>query len=327
MSPSDDQARVPPPIELRPMLALLRTALPTGEDWAYEMKWDGIRAFVVAEGGSLRVMSRNGNDVSAAYPELSPLAGEVDADVMLDGEIVAVDEHGRPSFQLLQRRMHLRDPNEVRRIARRTPVTFMSFDVVWMDGRPTTALPYRDRRGLLDTLKASGPAWQTPPTSVGDGPDALRRSRELGFEGVVAKRLDSRYEPGRRSGAWCKVKHQQRQEFVVGGWTSGEGARHATIGALLVGYHDAAGRLQFAGKVGTGFTRDELERLDRLLAPLAQDTNPFAGSLPVRGAHFVRPELVAEVRFLEWTGAGRVRQPAYLGLRNDVDPAQVVREG
>ena len=316
------------PRDLRPMLASLVTQVPAGDDWAYEMKWDGVRALVLVEGGTVRVTSRNGREVSAGYPELGVMADALGStEVLLDGEIVALDEHGRPSFQLLQRRMHVRDAAALRALGREVPVAYMIFDVVWLDGNLLTALPYRDRRLVLDALGLRAARWQTPPEITGDGNAALATSRELGLEGIVAKRIESTYEAGRRSSSWRKIKHELRQEFVVGGWTAGQGGRSGRVGALLVGYYDGEGALQYAGKVGTGFTELELDRVGELLAPLARDANPFVGPGVPRAAHFVSPRLVAEVRFTEWTEGGRIRHPAYFGLRGDRDPSEVVREG
>jgi bifunctional non-homologous end joining protein LigD len=308
------------------MLAVSGSELPWGDNWAFEMKWDGIRAFAAIEQSKLRLLSRNGNDVTVAYPELHGLADQVGAiGAMLDGEIVAIDEAGRASFQLLQTRMHLRDRSAIERIARMVPVAYVIFDILWLDGRLVTDLMYRQRRGLLDDLTLRASSWQTAPYGS-DGDEAFAISQELGFEGVVAKRLDSRYEPGRRSSSWRKIKHQLRQEFVVGGWVIGQGARDRKIGALLVGYFDAHGELRYAGKVGTGFTEDELERLDGMLTAIEVADNPFIDRDVPRDAHFVSPALVAEVRFAEWTQGGRVRQPAYLGLRDDKKPDEIVRE-
>jgi bifunctional non-homologous end joining protein LigD len=202
----------------------------------------------------------------------------------------------------------------------------MIFDLLWLDGSRTTALPYHERRRVLEALDLRSTFWQTPPASRENGKAALATSRELGLEGIVAKRVDSQYEPGRRSPAWRKVKHDLRQELVIGGWSPGKGWRSGRVGALLLGYYDDAGSLRYAGKVGTGFTEEELDRLDALLAPLEQDANPFTGTGVPRVARFVEPSQVAEVRFAEWTEAGRIRQPAYLGLRDDKRPEDVVRE-
>ena len=324
--PDPNPARTPAPVGLRPMLATIAETLPTGAGWAYEMKWDGVRALAVVERDAVRLLSRNGNDVTVAYPELQHLSDQLGSvGVMLDGEIVAADDAGRASFQRLQSRMHLRDRAAIEQIAREVPVAYMIFDVIWLDGHLVTASPYGQRRELLDALDLRGTSWQTPPAGD-DAADSFRISRELGFEGVVAKRLDSRYEAGRRSSAWRKVKHQLRQEFVVGGWVTGAGSRAGRIGALVVGYYDTDGVLRYAGKVGTGFTDNELDRLAVRLAPLEVIGSPFGERGVPAGTHFVRPEVVAEVRFTEWTTGGRIRHPAYLGTRDDKTPREIVRE-
>lgn len=320
--------RTPAPTDLMPMLATLVRDVPSGGGWAYEMKWDGVRALVLAQGGKVRVTSRNGRDVSSGYPELQALGEDLGStEALFDGEIVALDEQGRPSFQLLQRRMHVRDAATLQTLQREIPVAYMIFDLLWLDGRLMTELPYSERRRLLEALDARGPTWQTPPASEEDGDAALATSRELDLEGIVAKRVDSKYEPGRRSTSWRKIKHDLRQEFVIGGWSPGNGARSGRVGALLLGYYDQDGALCYAGKVGTGFTEDELDRLDALLSPLERTDNPFTGSGVPRAARFVEPAQVAEVRFAEWTAGGRIRQPAYLGRRDDKRAADVVREG
>jgi bifunctional non-homologous end joining protein LigD len=333
MSRRRPSERVAPPADLAPMLATLVHDVPLDEGWAYEMKWDGVRAFLlvdgsVADAARVRVTNRKGGDITAGYPEFAVLGDALGpTPVLLDGEIVAIDDNGRPSFQLLQRRMHVRDPAALRRLTQEVPVAFMAFDLLWRDGDLLTGLPYTERRGALQALEIGGARWQVPPASTEHGDAALATSRDLGLEGIVAKRLDSRYESGRRSPAWRKVKHELRQELVVGGWSPGEGWRSGGIGALLLGYYEADGTLHYAGKVGTGFSEQELERLEALLAPIERRESPFAGPGVPRTAHFVEPTLVAEVRFTEWTDGGRIRHPAYLGLRDDKAARDVTREG
>jgi len=270
---------------------------------------------------------RSGADFTARYPELRQLARAAGAQRMiLDGEVVAFDKEGRPSFQALQSRMHLASDAAVRRKAKELPVTYVIFDLLWLDGHSTLSLTYEDRRSLLESLELEGPRWRTPAYRAGDGEALLEASKAQGLEGIVAKRLDCPYEPGRRASGWIKVKNVTSQEFVIGGWTPGEGGRSSHLGALCVGVHDDEGRLLYAGKVGTGFTESTLGLLRRELEPLRRDGSPFEGRQPPKGTVFVEPQLVAAVEFREWTQAGTLRAPSFKGLRDDVDPAEVVRE-
>lgn len=305
-------------------------ALPAEEaSFAFEIKWDGVRALVHAGDGHLRVESRRLVDITPRYPELWPLAELVDRRVVLDGEVVSFDDAGRPSFGLLQHRMHVTDPRDVRRRMDPYPVAFMAFDLLWLDERSTLGLSYTERRSLLEGLGLDHPCWSTPRHHLGDGVGLLAATRAQGMEGIVAKRLDSAYEPGRRSRAWIKVKSKPRQEVVVGGWLPGSGNRSGRLGALLTGYYEA-GELRYAGRVGTGFTERMLDELARTLAPLERATNPFGGTPPgdvrLREARFVEPRLVAEVEFSEWTAGGTMRHPSFKGLREDKPPEAVVRE-
>ena len=274
MDPPEDPGLAAPPNDLRPMLATLKTAAPRGDGWSFELKWDGIRAIGYVDGGRIRLLSRNGNDVTSRYPELRRLGEALGArDVVLDGEIVAFDESGRPSFELLQRRMHVKSDSTIRRLVGEVPVTYVLFDVLWLDGHSTMDLPYTERRALLRELGLNGASWQTPPNEEGDGAATIEVSKRFGLEGVVAKRLDSRYEPGRRSPAWIKVKNQLRQEFVVGGWQPGEKGRTGSIGSLLVGYYDGD-VLHYAGKVGSGLSGPVIAELEKLFAKTARDDSP-----------------------------------------------------
>lgn len=330
IDPPEDPERRPPPADLRPMLATAAADPPSGSGWAWELKWDGVRALGFVEGGRLRLVSRNGNDVTGRYPEVRGLGAALGArPAVVDGEVVAFDETGRPDFQRLQQRMHVEGEHRVRRLATRVPVTYVLFDLLWLDGRSLMELPYDERRAALAELPLDGAAWRVPPNDVGDEGVMVSVSREFGLEGVIAKRRDSRYEPGRRSRSWVKVRNLLRQELVVGGWSPGRGARAGRIGSLLVGYHEQAGdttRLRYAGRVGSGLTDSEIERLGRELRAGRRATNPFDVGTPPRGSVFVEPRLVVEVRFSEWTRAGLIRQPVYLGTRDDKDPRDVVRE-
>jgi bifunctional non-homologous end joining protein LigD len=328
MDPPADATREPMPDQIEPMLARAGP-LPGGDgQWAYEIKWDGVRALAHSRPGRLRLTGRRLNDISAQYPELGRLGRALGShSAILDGEIVTLGESGRPSFAALQRRMHVGSPAQAKRLARSIPVAYMIFDLLWLDGHPLLALPYAERREQLAALELSGERWQTPEHFLGSGPEVLAASAEQGLEGIVAKRLDSTYDPGRRSPAWIKVKNSHRQEFVIGGWIPEQGRASERIGSLLIGVHDGPALLR-AGRVGTGFTHAEAERLARLLAPLRSPTSPFATGGPAipRGAIFTRPELVAEVEFSEWTAAGSLRHPSYKGLRDDKPAALVVRE-
>ena len=318
----------PMPEDVRPMMAKVG-ALPTREDgWAYEVKWDGVRALAYLEAGHLTLTGRNGTDFTPRYPELRAMATSLGMRrVVLDGEVVALDAKGRPSFERLQSRMHLASEAQVRRRARELPVTYIAFDLLWLEGRSTMSLPYADRRRLLDGLELEGPRWRTPAYREGDGAALLEASVAQQLEGIVAKRLDAPYEPGRRSGEWRKIKNRPSQDVVVGGWLRGEGGRAATLGALAVGVRDEpGGQLRYAGKVGSGFTQATLASTVAALGPLATDASPFDGRQPPKGTQFVEPELVAHVEFGEWTRTGTLRAPVFRGLREDVDAQEVVRE-
>jgi bifunctional non-homologous end joining protein LigD len=326
MDPPQDPDRVPAPRALKPMMATLARQAPTGDGWAWELKWDGVRAIAYVEGGRVQLESRNGNDVTHRYPELRKLGEALGArDVVLDGEIVAFDDASRPSFETLQRRMHVESASAIRRLVTEVPVTYIVFDVLWREGRSLLDLPYEERRAELESLELNGPSWQTPPNEVGDGRATIDVSTRFGLEGVVAKRLDSRYEPGVRSRAWVKVKNVRRQEFVVGGWQPGEGGRTGSIGSLLVGYYDGD-ELVYAGKVGSGLSGPLIAELERLFARCGRPTSPFARGRVPKGVSFVEPVLVVEVKFTEWTSIGMIRQPVLLGTRPDKEPLEVVRE-
>jgi bifunctional non-homologous end joining protein LigD len=330
MDPPADPAREPMPDKIVPMMARPGPLPPDTERWAHEIKWDGVRAIAHSEPGRLRFHSRNLHDITPRYPELSKLNRALSHHrAILDGEIVALDVDGRPSFGALQRRMHLASESAVRRLAKDAPVTYLIFDLLWLDGHSLMGLPYEERRARLAELELSGPRWRVSDYVAGNGPAMLRATEAQGLEGIVAKRLDAPYEPGRRSPCWVKVKNVDRQEVVVGGWMPGEGRRRERIGALLVGVRED-GHLRYAGRVGTGFTEDELDRLGGLLQPIERPTSPFDAPVqakPPRGAVWVEPRFVAEVEFREWTQGGQLRAPSYKGLRDDKAPEEVVAEG
>ncbi len=303
-----------------PMLASAGPA-PDGEGWQVELKWDGVRAVVAVHRGDSTLWTRNGRERSVAWPELAGLATELGiTDGVLDGEIVTLDDEGRPSFELLQRRMHVTDPGEAARLAEALPATFVVFDLLRLDGDDVTALPLVERRARLDALAVAGPSWVTSP-SFGDDPGVvLDVARTRGLEGVVVKRLDSPYRPGRRSREWIKTKLLQRDDFAVGGWFPGRGRRQDALGALALGVADDGG-LRFVGRVGTGFSDAELDRLRRRLDRLATHRSPFvAGPAPGPGLHPVHPALIVEVAYGQWTAGNVLRHPSYVGMRTDLMP-------
>ncbi|HTZ88554.1 MAG TPA: DNA ligase D [Solirubrobacteraceae bacterium] len=328
MDPPADAGRELMPEHLKPMLARPGKLPRSDRGWTYEVKWDGVRALAYSTPGELRLESRNLKEITSQYPELARLNRALSSHaVILDGEIVAFDEQGKPSFAVLQRRMHVSSPAQVKRLAQATPVTYMIFDLLWLNGHSLMSLPYEDRRELLQELDLNGASWQTPEPLRGKARDVLNVTAEQGLEGIVAKRLDSAYDPGARTTAWIKIKNVGRQELVVGGWLRGEGRRAQRVGALLVGVYEPDGAFRYAGRVGTGFSDAELDRLGKLLDPLQRENSPFtAGERPPRQAIFVEPRLVAEIEFAEWTSAGILRAPSYKGLREDKDAREVVRE-
>lgn len=332
----------PLPGLVAPMLATAGDLPADDGGWAYELKWDGVRAIAYVDGGRARFLSRNGNDLTSSFPELRPLGEALGArQTILDGEIVAFDPDGRPSFQLLQSRLHTGGDDSDGRARRRprsrpagtaaaTPAVYVLFDVLHLDGASQLAEPYSRRRQLLESLGlADGPNWTLSPSFPGPGSDVLAASRHQRLEGVVAKRSDSRYQPGRRSPAWRKVKNFRTQEVLVGGYTSGDGRRAGTIGSLLLGIPTSAKELGYVGQVGTGFSEEALRELRRELDARVVDASPFSNKVPAnyaKKATWVRPDLVGEVSFSEWTDEGRLRHPSWRGQRPDKSPAEVVRE-
>ncbi len=339
MDPPADPAREPMPTSVAPMFARLHEGIPAREgDYGYEIKWDGVRTIAYSQGGRLRLQSRTLLETTGQYPELRELGASLGArEVILDGEIVAIDEElGRASFERLQNRMNLTSESIIRRRMREIPVTYVIFDLLFLDGHSTLTLPYEDRRNLLEKLKLRGPYWQTPGYHRGDGHALRDASKAQGLEGIVAKRLDSQYEPGRRSGAWLKIKNHAGQELIIAGYTRGEGNRSGSIGALLTGHFDITAaeaarlrrpqKLNYSGKVGTGYTEKMLADLQRRFAPLERHASPYDAGSPPKGATFLEPRLVGQFEFSEWTRAGIIRQPVFKGLRTDRDPQEVTRE-
>jgi bifunctional non-homologous end joining protein LigD len=302
---------------------MLATAgpLPTGPGWSFEFKWDGVRVLAT---GEPRLWARSGAQVTLAYPELGALREQIGPDTLVDGEVVALVA-GRPSFTALAERMHVRDAGRAARLAVSVPITYMIFDLLRHDGRDLTALPYAQRRARLEDLALGGPCWMVPP-AFADGPATDAAARENGLEGIVAKRLATPYLAGLRSPDWVKVKFDRTGDYVVGGWRPG--ARR--LGGLLVGTPDDDGRLHFRGRVGGGIGAAAERELLTVLRPLDVSRSPFTGT-PVprddaRGAHWVRPELVVEVRYGNRTPDNRLRFPRFLRLRPDKTPGECVEE-
>ncbi len=331
------------------MLATPAATPPSHDGWAFEIKWDGVRALAHVEAGALRISSRSGEDTSARYPELAGLADALGGrSAILDGEVVAFDAEGRPSFQTLQRRMGLTRPETIRRRSQEVPVSYVAFDLVHLDDASLMSEPYERRRELLAELGLDSDCWRAPAHRIGEGVAFLEAARAQGLEGIVCKRLGSPYRPGRRSADWLKIRARLRQELVVGAYMPGEGGRSGSVGSLLVGFWDrtpaeaastgSSQRLVYAGGVGTGFTDEMLKRLRALLEPLRLEEMPFElgedprlkyrGRARARGAGpvWVEPLIVCEVEFTEWTHEGTLRQPSFKGLRDDKVPLDVVRE-
>jgi bifunctional non-homologous end joining protein LigD len=328
LSKSSEAEQPEPPPMFSPMLAELWSEPFDDKRWRFEPKLDGIRTLAYVSTDATRLLSRTGRDQSAQYPELDNLAEYVNAlSAVIDGEIVAEDENGRPSFEQLQQRMNLSSPREIQRARTKVPVLLFVFDLLWLDGRDLTQEPLEERRRQLEeVVTVTGPMKLTVYTE-GDGKAFFAAAKDLGFEGVVAKTLGSRYVPGRRTKEWRKIKAVNRQDCVVLGWTRGGGSRAETFGSLLVGaYRD--GELIWIGQVGTGFTEPVLADLMRRLNELETKKPPISDPAlrAVKGARWVRPELVCEVEYLQMTKAGKLRAPSFKGLRPDKVPADCILE-
>ncbi|WP_199435284.1 non-homologous end-joining DNA ligase [Qaidamihabitans albus] len=309
------------------MLATLGD-LPGGDAWAFEWKWDGVRALVCVDGAEVIAWSRNQRDITPTYPEVAAITGLVDRPVLLDGEILTLDHQGRPDFGRLQSRMHVRRPDE--RLLHEYPVAVYVFDLLQLDGRSLLAQPYQQRRARLAELEIDEPPrFRTPDHYERvDGRELLEIAREHGLEGLVAKRRDSHYQPGRRSRHWIKTPLRLTQEVVIGGWTPGEGRRADTIGSLLLGVYDEEDRLTYAGHVGTGFSDAALADMLGRLRRLQRATSAFDVPVPreyARRASWVEPALVGEVEHRQWTSDGRLRHPSWRGLRPDREPGEARR--
>jgi bifunctional non-homologous end joining protein LigD len=310
------------PAQVEPMLAN-PGPMPDEPGWAYEYKWDGVRALAYTDGaGGLRLMSRNDLDMSPSYPELAVLGARLPR-VILDGEIVTLDRHGSPSFSALQRRMHVRAPSAD--LVASAPVRYVVFDVLYL-GRSLVAKPWQERRSRLESLDLDEPPVTMAAYFTQDPAAVMAVAKERGLEGVVSKRVTAPYRPGRRSPEWTKTPLIQTTEVIITGWKPGAGRREGMIGSLLLAAYDPTGELAFIGGVGTGFTDAMLGDLAETLRPLERETSPFAGPLPaaeVRGARWVEPTVVGEVVYRSFTPDGRLRHSSWRGVRPDRNPDEV----
>ena len=324
--PADDGETVPGKVE--PMMARLVDGPFSHPEWLFEPKLDGFRIVASVSGGRVRLRSRGGLDVTDRFPEVAEeLAAQPESELLLDGELVALDAGGLPSFELLQGRAGLHPGPGADRARADAPVVYYVFDLLHLGGASLLRTPLSRRKELLDRTLAQGESLRKVEYTVGEGESFFRAVSALGLEGSVAKRLDSVYEPGKRSASWLKLKRVRSQEMVVGGYTRGEGVRSQTFGALLVGCHDDEG-LRYAGRVGSGFDDPTLSDLLGRLRALESPDCPFVAEPDLDGleARWVRPEMVAQVRFAQWTEDGRLRAPVFQGLRPDVAPESVRRE-
>ncbi|MBV9774497.1 MAG: non-homologous end-joining DNA ligase [Gemmatimonadetes bacterium] len=322
----------PLPLSFEPMKATLAREVPHGGDWVYEVKYDGVRVVAHASAGEARLVTRNGREKTVQFPEvveeLRGLARAAGRPLVLDGEIVALARGRKPGrFQEIQDRIHLKDPADVAEHVGADPAALVAFDLLADGDEALLDLPWRERRARLEARVGGGTGHVLLSKTVsGPGERAVERARTSGWEGVIAKRADAPYRPGKRSDDWLKLKVQYREEMVVGGWTDPQRSR-PYLGSLLVGFY-RDGELVFAGGVGTGFDREGLRTLRERLEALAVEESPFRDPPRTRTpAHWVRPELVVELKYAEWTADGRLRQPVYLGLRDDKDALEVTGEG
>jgi bifunctional non-homologous end joining protein LigD len=316
-------AEAPMPSAIAPMKAALTESPPGGDEWLFEIKWDGVRAICFVDRESVRLVSRTGHSCEKQYPELSVISHYIAADqAILDGEIAALDEKGVARFELIQPRIAQSDPNSVAHLARSRPVVYFAFDLLYLNGYDLRQVALIERKRLLEAILTPAPALRLSEHFPGAGKAMLDAARETGVEGIVAKRANSRYE-SRRSSEWLKMKIVERQEFIICGFTAGE---RDHFGALVLGLYDQ-GKLVWVGNVGTGFDQKALAFLRQELDPLRTPGMPFPDAPKVgRDVTWVKPELVAEVKFSNWTGDAKLRAPVYLGLRPDVDPSDCVRE-
>jgi bifunctional non-homologous end joining protein LigD len=323
--PNARLAAIPDGRKLRPMLATLGDKPFDAPGWLWEPKLDGIRILAFVKDGKIELRSRRGVDVTKQYPTLcDALKSQPVRSMVLDGEVCALDEAGVPRFQLLQPRINLTKGVDPRRIDAEIPVVYFGFDLLYLDGYDLKDVPLHERKSLMERRLITDGAIRLISTFEGDGRDVQEGAEALGFEGIVGKRADSRYAPGERARTWIKFKGVKEQDFVVGGFTPGEGARKPTFGALAIGYYDGGGVLHYAGNVGSGFDDGELKAMHERLQDRVAKQSPFDAKVPDLTP--VRPEIVVQVKYAEWTKDDRLRAPVFVGLRTDIDPADVHRE-
>lgn len=314
---------------MQPMLATRGDHVPRGPEWTHEVKWDGIRALVEVVDGRVRVWSRNENDITVAWPELQTLSA-LGHDVLLDGEIVATGQ-GVPTFGALADRMHVRDRRRIARLAETNPIVLLAFDLLRLDGDDLCGKPLRERRAALESLGLDVPAIAAAvqvPATYDDGAALHEAAEAQGLEGIVSKRWSSCYHPGRRSRDWLKFPIRPTGSFVVGGFRYETDSDHR-LGAVLVGEPTADG-LVFRGRVGSGIAGRAGQRLGDVLKPLARDASPFNAALPrvdAAGTVWVEPEVVVDIQYLALTRDGRLRQPAYRGVRTDLEAEDLLGGG
>jgi bifunctional non-homologous end joining protein LigD len=306
------------------MGAQIAEKLPSGPDWIFEIKWDGVRALCFIENAQITIHTRNNNRCERQYPELSVIPHYIDAEsAILDGEIVVLDPKGVSKFELIQPRIHNQDAGAIAKMAQKNPVHLYVFDLLYLDGYDLRNVPLADRKRALAAIVKPYPLLRMSDHFSGAGEELLEAARHNGLEGLMAKSGASRYE-SRRSRDWLKLKLTSEQEFVIAGYTPGE---RDTFGSLALGYYDEDGKLTYAGNVGTGFNEQTLRQLHALLQPLVIEKKPLErGDKIPKGTVWVRPELTAQVKFANWTGEGRLRAPVYLGLRKDKPAPEVIRE-
>jgi len=322
---AESQMTAPTPPRILPMLAGGNGIPPNPAAYQLEPKLDGQRVIAIVQPDGVVLTNRRGGEITATYPELAGLGQALAPQAaVLDGEVVTFDQKGHTSFQRLQRRMHVSQPAP--RLLAETPVVFVAFDVMWLDGELLVDRSQAERRKVLDGLGIKGRAWQTAPVLDATPEELMDACRHLGLEGFMAKRTDAPYQPGRRSPAWWKMKCGRRREFVVGGWSTGHGSRETSIGSLALGCYDVADpeiqRLFYVGQAGSGLTDETIRQLTKLFSQIEVPEPPFVNA-PRMGLHWVRPMLVTEVAYTEVTETGTLRQPSLKGLRTDVIAGEV----